>query len=134
MGFFATKKDIDEEVASYQKLTFFKKSKNILVVFIIVLVLITFYISGLTVSDMILVPEGSALIIAMAINLIFAFFIYLNHRWAMVAFCLLFVGDKIMFLLGGASPSQIIWAALAIMLTISSIRVASQLKKTKHYK
>jgi hypothetical protein len=131
MGFFATKKEIEQEAKSYETLSFFKKTKNILVSFIVFLVALNFYMSGLTIPEMISLSEGFTLIVAMGIYLIFALFIYLNHRWAMVIFCLIFVSDKIMFLLAGASPSQIVYAAIAIILTIASFRVATSLKNGK---
>ena len=128
MGFFATKKEIEQEVEVYETLSFFKKTKNILVSFIVFLVALNFYMSGLSIPEMISLSEGITLIVAMSIYLIFALFIYLNHRWAMVIFCFVFVSDKIMFLLAGASPSQIVYAVIAIMLTIASFRVATKLK------
>ena len=130
MGLFATKKQINDEVSNYEKLTFFKKSKNILVSFIIFTVLITFLLSGATITETLSVVDGNFLVISVGMNLILAFFIYQNHRWAMIVFCLFFVGDKIMYILGGAPAiPQLIFAVIVIMATVSSYRVADQLKK-----
>jgi len=42
MGYLPTNKQIKEEVSSYDELTFFKKIKNILVVYILVIVVFQF--------------------------------------------------------------------------------------------
>ena len=71
------------------------------------------------------------MILAVSYNLIFAIFIYLNHRWAMVAFCAIYLGDKVVFIAQGfGSPGmQIIIGAIVLTLTITSVKVASKLKK-----
>jgi len=130
MGFFATKKEITEEAANYNQLKFFNKSKNVLVGFIVFVSLITFFLGGVTVNEMITIPDGMLLAASIVINLILAFFIYMNHRWAMVIFCLIYAGDKLILITQGAFPMpQIIFAAIAIMATVASYRVATQLRK-----
>jgi len=132
MALFATKKEIKDEVNNYEKLTFFNKSKNVLVSFIIFISLVTFLLSGEKITETLLTVDGNFLAISVGINLILAFFIYQNHRWAMVVFCLIFVGDKITLISAGAPAfSQFIFAVIAIMVTVTSYRVADQLKNKK---
>lgn len=74
---------------------------------------------------------GSDAIYGTVLNIFLAVFIFLNNRWAMFAFCAIFLMDKIIFILSGAgSPiSQIIFGAIAVLLTYSSVKVATEMKK-----
>ena len=124
MAWFPTKESINQEVADYNNISFFKKSKNLLVCFIIFTILIT-----------VLLKEGLNLvnytvIIVVAYNSVLASFIYYNHRWAMVIFSVMFTLDKILFILNGQSlVPNLIFGVLAIILTITAYRVSSDLKK-----
>jgi hypothetical protein len=71
------------------------------------------------------------LLYGIAVYLILSIFIYLNHRWAMIVFCLFYMGDKVLLIVsGGGSPiSPIIFGFIAAALTYASYRVADQLKK-----
>lgn len=121
-----TKEQIDEEANNYGNLSFFKKTKNALVAFILVIsALSLFFIGNIEAAF------GSGAIYELGFNVVLAAFIYFNHRWAMIVFCFIYIIDKVLFILGGfGSPvSQIIFAAIAIMLTYTSFRVATALKR-----
>ena len=48
MGYLPTSEQIKEEVSNYDELTFFKKIKNILIVFILVMSALSYYINYTT--------------------------------------------------------------------------------------
>ena len=128
MGFLPTDKEIKEEVSNYDDLTFFKKVKNIYVAAIVIVCITTFFANNrLPGMDI----DASGIIIYIILNLILAAFIFYNHRWAMIVFCASFVFDKvyIMFFQQVAPITQIIFGAIAIVLTYHSFRVATELKK-----
>ena len=119
MGWIPTKEEIQAEVDNYNNLTFFKKTKNVLVTFILV-------ITGLS---LLLAGELNVEIWAVLLYLPLVFFIYLNHRWAILLFGLLYVGDKIILIMAGyfAIP-QIIFGMIAVLVSYQSFKVASGLK------
>jgi hypothetical protein len=118
--------EIAEEAANYSELTFFKKSKNILASFVIATSLLTLFLLG-NIEQMF----GSGTIYEIAFNLFLSVFIFLNHRWAMLSFCALYLFNKLIFLFSsfGSPISQIIFGAIALMLTYSAFRVATALRK-----
>lgn len=126
MGWISSKEDILREVETYNELSFLKKSKNGLVIFVLVVSVLSFFLMG-TIEEII----GSDAIYGTVLNIFLAVFIFLNNRWAMFAFCAIFLMDKIIFILSGAgSPiSQIIFGAIAVLLTYSSVKVATEMKK-----
>ena len=128
MGLVPTTEQIEEEANSFENLGFFKKSKNVLVIFILVTTGISLFLIG-TIED----AFGSGAAYELALSAILAIFIYFNHRWAMALFCIIYLANKIIFLLSGfGSPfSQIIFAAIVVVLTYSSFRVATELKRNK---
>ena len=129
MGIFATNEDTKHEVSNYQNLSFFKKSKNVLSTFIIAVSAFSFYLSSSLSAQFGLSNEE--FLYGIIINLILSIFIYLNHRWAMIVFCLFYIGDKILLLVNGdGSPiSPIIFGVIVTALSYASYRVADQLKK-----
>lgn len=126
MGWIPSKEEISDEVANYSELTFFKKSKNILVCFVIAMSLLSLFLLG-DIEQMF----GSVAIYEIAFNLFLCVFIFLNHRWAMVTFCALYLFNKLIFLLSsfGSPISQILFGAIALMLTYSAFRVATALRE-----
>ena len=126
MGWIPSREEISEEVANYSELTFFKKSKNILASFVIATSLLSLFLLG-NIEQMF----GSGAIYEIAFNLFLSVFIFLNHRWAMVTFCALYLFNKLIFLLSsfGSPISQIIFGAIALMLTYSAFRVATALRR-----
>ena len=120
MGYLPTNKQIKEEVITYGTLTFFKKIKNIFIVFILVMGAISAYINY-TAGTFIDV------VFAIPIYLILIAFIFYNHRWAMIVICGLTMMD--MFTMGPFGATEIIIAAIAVVLTYHSFRVATALKK-----
>jgi len=126
VGWIPSKEEISDEVANYSELTFFKKSKNILASFVIAMSLLSLFLVG-NIEQMF----GSGAIYEIAFNLFLSVFIFLNHRWAMVTFCALDLFNKLIFLLSsfGSPISQIIFGAIALMLTYSAFRVATALRK-----
>jgi|TARA_B110000116_G_scaffold2476_1_gene2144 hypothetical protein len=123
MGYLPTNKQIKEEVSNYDELTFFKKNKNILVVYILVLSAISDYLNY-TAGTFIDV------VFAIPIYLILIAFIFYNHRWAMIVICWLTMMD--MFAMGWFGTTEIIIAAISVVLTYHSFRVATALKKATY--
>ena len=118
MGWIPTKEEIQAEVDNYNNLTFFKKTKNVLVTFILV-------ITGLS---LLLAGELNVEIWSVLLYLPLVLFIYLNHRWAILLFGLLYVADKIIFIIQGYSPfTQIIFGVIAVLVSYQSFKVASGL-------
>lgn len=126
MSWIPSSDEIAEEAANYSELTFFKKSKNILASFVIATSLLTLFLLG-NIEQMF----GSGTIYEIAFNLFLSVFIFLNHRWAMLSFCALYLFNKLIFLFSsfGSPISQIIFGAIALMLTYSAFRVATALRK-----
>lgn len=119
MGWIPTKEEIQAEVDNYNNLTFFKKSKNVLVTFSLVIIGISVLLAG----------KLNVEIWIVLLYLPLVLFIYLNHRWAILLFGLLFVGDKIILITQGYSPfTQIIFGVIAVLVSYQSFRVASGLK------
>ena len=123
MGYLPTNKQIKEEVSSYDELTFFKKIKNILVVYILVIDGLSVYINYTTGTFI-------EVVLAIPIYLILIAFIFYNHRWAMIVICGLTMMD--MFTMGPFGATEIIIAATAVVLTYHSFRVATALKKATY--
>ena len=121
MGYLPTNKQIKEEVITYGTLTFFKKIKNIFIVFILVMGAISAYINY-TAGTFIDV------VFAIPIYLILVTFIFYNYRWAMIVICGLTMMD--MFTMDPFGATEIIIAAIAVLLTYHSFRVATALKKS----
>ena len=103
--------------------TVFKKNKNILVVYILVLSAISDYLNY-TAGTFIDV------VFAIPIYLILIAFIFYNHRWAMIVICWLSMMD--MFAMGWLGTTEIIIAAISVVLTYHSFRVATALKKATY--
>jgi len=122
MGYLPTNKQIKEEVINYDELTFFKKNKNILIVFILVMGAISAYINYTT-------GTFFFFLVLIQFYLILVAFIFYNHRWAMIVICGLIMLDML-------APTktfgatEIIIAAIAVVLTYHSFRVATALKKS----
>lgn len=122
MGLIPSKEAITSEVDNYETLGFFKKSKNTLAVFITVISLISLAMAETLGLEYIMFSMG--------FNLLLAVFIYFNHRWAMVLFCGIYLLDKVLFIISqtGYPISQIIFGAIALVLTMTSYRVATKLR------
>lgn len=58
-------------------------------------------------------------------------FIYFNHRWAIVVVCLMYLADKIVFIIQqiGAPISHIIFGLIVLSLSYRSYITATYLKK-----
>ena len=77
--------EINEEIENYDDLPFFKKSKNLLSIFVVFCVFLTVVLQdGLNLSDL-------TIYVSITYNLVLALFIYFNHRWAMLVFCVVFI-------------------------------------------
>jgi transposase len=76
---------------------------------------------------------GSGAAYELALSVVLAIFIYFNHRWAMILFCIIYLANKAIFIFSGMGTpiSQIMYAAVALLMTYTSFRVASELKRTK---
>ena len=132
MGWIPNKDEILSEVQNYGDLSFFKKSKNTLVIFVVVM-------SALTILLM-RGQEGyftSGGFYETAFSIFLAIFIFLNHRWAMLAFAAIYIFGRITIItyavmLNSRLPfSAIIFGAVAAVLTYSAYKVATELKRAK---
>lgn len=124
---FLTKDKIEEEEKTYKDLSFFKKTKNVLSTFVLAMTALSLLLFILNLTEYSL---GISLFVQWALYIILAIFIYFNHRWAMVIACLIYLSDKVLFILDGlGSPvSQIIFGGIMLVLTYNSFRVATVLK------
>jgi len=126
MGWIPTKIEIEKEANDYENLGFFKKSKHVLVLFVVA----TFVLSYLVFENygIELWAPGQSLV-----YLIPAVFIYHNHRWAIVLLPILYLGDTLSFFINSewqVSPLPlIILGLIAVLFSYRSYRVATQLKK-----
>jgi hypothetical protein len=114
-----------KEAAAYTTLKPYRKSKNLLVALMLglpalSLVLLVYLGVEVTIES----------IVSMLIHLLLAVFVYLNHRWAMVAYGCLFVGNWFAALAGGASFTTLNLALIVIVVLVTniSVRVATTLK------
>lgn len=124
---FMSNKAIAKEVENYLELGFFKKSKNILVLFIFFSTFISFMF-----ADDIGLDNDIHTWVAIFIHLTIAGFIYLNHRWAVVLFAILFTADKIIFISEGVPViPQLIFGLLVLGISYTTFRVATGLRSAK---
>jgi hypothetical protein len=144
--YFLTKKEFIKEVANYDSLNFFKKSKNILIIFI-VLTSVPYFFSpfntfALT-NEMAYNPSPAFMTYVSfsaffnIVHFITAVFIFFNHRWAMRLFFILFIiwpGTLAStYFQGGGVDSNLVLHAffglVALALTYRSYVEATVLKK-----
>ena len=120
MSWIPTKKAIEDEATKYNELEFFAKTKNQLLTFILIVSGISFFLFG----------SSDTAWVGVTIYVVLAGFIYLNHRWAILVFAVMYSLDKILNILMGARPfSQLIFGAVALILSYSAYRVATEIKK-----
>jgi len=121
MFFIPSKEEIQKEVSGYSELTFFKKTKNVLVSFIVFVVVISLYFFDSYGIDF----------FGLGAYLVLAVFIYFNHRWAIVVFSLMYLADKVLLLAEGlGSPAtQLFFGYIAVLIAYQAFRVANLLKK-----
>ena len=123
MGWFPSKVGIEKEVNEYKQLGFFGKSKNLLVSFVIVTSVISYFVY-----------------FPLWIILLYFFlgiFIYLNHRWAIAAFFIWYLGERVLLNVVGFDHTPVlslIFVVLVTILSYQSYRVATQLKKSANAK
>ena len=130
MGWGPTKEVIEKEVNNYKGLGFFGKAKNLLVSFIIVKSVI--HCSYLLYKGT-LVIDGSTI----PTSLFLGIFIYLNHRWAIAAFFIWYLGERVLLNVVGFDHTPVlslIFVVLVTILSYQSYRVATQLKKNANVK
>ena len=130
MSWIPTKNEIEKEVKNYETLSFLNKSKNGVVIFILIVSSISlFLMNGI---DIFYITIGIFNIenYGIIFNLVLAVFIYLNYRWAIALFAMVYLIDKALMISMGASPvSSIIFGALAATLSYNAFCVATELKK-----
>ena len=125
MAWILTKEQIEKEAKSYSTLPFYKKSKNIYFGFIIYILFISVFLSAEQFN-----LSQEILIFVLFYNSVFAMFIYYNHRWAMAAFCLVYLYDRYISITQynlGAPLEELFYAALSLSLTYRSIMVSNYL-------
>lgn len=116
------KEEAINQAESYQDIAFHKKTKNILIFFYLGVGLLSIFMSE---------SLGLESLIGIIIYWVFLPFVYLNHRWAIVLLCLLYISDKIYFLAMqvGAPISQILFGLVATALSYNAFITAMHLKK-----
>ncbi len=119
-----------QEAESYGNLTFFNKSKNQLITFIVAVSVMSV---GFAMYGNMENFRFEDIIIGLVVYLILLPFIYFNHRWAMILVCLLYGADKFFLIVQGLGTpiSHLIFLMIAVSLTYKSFMVASYLKKQK---
>ena len=133
MGWGPTKEVIEKEANDYKELSFFRKSKNKLVSFIVVVTVWSYLVS---------IGSYPIDLLPIAIfNMAVASFVYFNHRWAIVVFAISYVGGKVFLVVLAIANSQsthmmfaLIVGAIVTILSYQSYRVATQLKKNVNAK
>ena len=125
-----SKEEAIQEAESYSNLTFFKKSKNLLITFIVAISVLSV---GLSMYGNVGNYRFEDVIIDIVVYLILLPFIYFNHRWAMALFCLIYGTGKFILMAQriGTPISHIIFLLIAVSLTYKCFLVASYLKKQK---
>jgi hypothetical protein len=128
-GFFSTLFDKEQAISdaeNYQDIKFYKKSKNILIFLYLAVALVSYnLLPDIAGYDRVDVLVGTLF------YLFFLPFIYFNHRWAIVVPCLMYLGDKILFMMDGtANPIfHILFGLVALSLSYQSYVTATHLKK-----
>ena len=118
MGWFPSKVGIEKEVNDYKQLGFFGKSKNLLVSFVIVTSVVSYFVY-----------------FPLWIVLLYFFlgiFIYLNHRWAIALFAIGYLTEKVFLVVADMVNSSLLPLLYGVIVTIAayrSFRVATKLKK-----
>ncbi|HIC19658.1 TPA: hypothetical protein EYO77_16245 [Candidatus Poribacteria bacterium] len=128
MGWGPTKEVIEKEANDYNELSFFRKSKNKLVSFIIVVTVWSYLVS---------IGSYPIDLLPIAIfNMAVASFVYFNHRWAIVVFAISYVGEKVFVVVLAIASSMsrhmilaLILGVIVAILSYQSYRVATQLQK-----
>lgn len=125
-----SKEEALEEALSYSNLTFFKKSKNNLVTFILVVSVLSLALSAYGNIEALQLEN---ILFRVVLYIVLLPFIYLNHRWAIIIVCLIYSADKIFFIVSGVGTpiSHIILLILVLSLSYKSLVVAHSLKKQK---
>jgi len=128
-GFFFKEKAM-LQAKNYPDLPFYKKSKNILVIFFIVISILGFFLAlyGLLPGfDMVMAISG------ISINMLLAIFVFFNHRWAIVLIGVIYSIDKVIFIIDGVGNplSHIVFFLIVSRMCYISFLVASELKRLK---
>jgi len=117
------------EAEAYAELSFFKKVKNQLFVFYCVVTILSL---AFTLGNV----EGfEDILIGILIYVILLPFIFYNHRWAIILTGVLYLTDKVIFIVAGiGSPvSHILFGIVVGILSYNAFLVASELKKLKKH-
>ena len=125
MGWIPSREEIEGEASKYNELKFFAKSKNQIVAFILI-------VSGMSIF---LIDRFEYLWVGIVFYLVLAGFVYLNHRWAILIFAIMYSLDKILMISMGARPfSQLLFGAVALIVSYSAFRAATEIKKQSEKK
>ena len=118
MGWFPSKVGIEKEVNDYKQLGFFGKSKNLLVSFVIVTSVISYFV------------HFPVWIVSLYFFL--GIFIYLNHRWAIALFAIGYLTERVFLVatdMVNLSLLPLLYGVIVAVVAYRSFRVATQLKK-----
>lgn len=127
MGWYASAEQVRDEAERYPDLKFLKKSKNVLAVFVLGMA----SVSLLGMPMLFGLDDLPGVLLGVLIYYVLAVFIYLNHRWAMVAFIVVYLTDKVLLVLDGVGfpAGHAFFGTLAAFVTYRSVRVATELKR-----
>ncbi len=127
-----SKDKASELVNRYEELSFLQKPHHQLGVFFIIITILTMFITVFTFEPG---ATSNAELIGLMVNLglyaLLTFFVFLNHRWAMIAVCFLYLIDKVFLILAGQGflISHVFFGFLILALTWRAVLVASALIK-----
>lgn len=132
MGWIPNRDEILSEVQNYGTLPFFKKSKNTLVIFVVLMSASTIFLMR---GQQGYFTSGG--FYETAFSLFLAIFIFLNHRWAMLTFAAIYIFGRVTIItyavmLNNRLPfSAVIFGIVAALLTYSAYKVATELKRVE---
>lgn len=137
-----TKEEMWEEAENYHTLKFYNKSKNLIMLFLAVGLLIYLWLTAknnvvdLPNTDLVSNITRDDVVAGFLLYAFLSIFVFFNHRWAMVVVALLYTADKILIMLGSDTTpiAQLIFLAILLGLSYRAFFVASNLKKIKKQK
>ncbi|MEE9347951.1 MAG: hypothetical protein V3U82_07135 [Robiginitomaculum sp.] len=95
-----------------------------------------FYVVTLLLSPLILLLgdyeySRAEILFGLGIYAVFLPFLFLNHRWAIIVLCLLYLFDKIAMIIQNpiAAISSILFGALVVSWSYKTFKVATELKR-----
>ncbi|PHR62885.1 MAG: hypothetical protein COA47_02175 [Robiginitomaculum sp.] len=137
-----TKEEMWEEAENYHTIKFYNKSKNLIIVFLAIGMLLSLWLTAnnnvvdLSNTDLVSNLTRVDVIYGFSLYAFFLIFVFFNHRWAIILVALIYTADKVLIMIGsGTSPiGSLIFLAILLGLSYRAFFVASNLKKIKKQK